>query len=102
MSFLTFMKRLLSFGAAARPPPTEDFQSVILSHVSMQGRTVLAEIGRHTFSQLDEEMRRYGLVEAAQILVNRGMITATRNSVAIDPVNSDWTEVIVAQRAERV
>jgi len=101
MSFLASLQRLLSFGGSARPA-TEEFQRVVLTHLSLQGPTLLAKIGGQSFPQLDEDMRRYGLVEAAQILVNRGAITATRNGVPVDPVNSDWTEVVVAQRAERV
>ena len=73
---------------------------MILTHLSMQGAMLLAEIGRNSFPTLDEEMRRYGLVEAAQILVNRGAITAKQNGVAVDPVNSGWNDVTVALRME--
>jgi hypothetical protein len=96
MSFLASFQRLLSFGGSARPT-TEEFQRVILTHVSMQGPMLLVEIGRRSFPTLEEDMRRYGLVEAAQILVNRNEITAKRNGAAIDPVNCDWAEVTVAR-----
>ncbi|WP_425407191.1 hypothetical protein [Hwanghaeella sp.] len=100
MSLLASLQRLLSFGGSARPT-TEEFQRVILTHVSMQGPVVLAEIGRTSFPSLELEMRRYGLVEAAQILVNRGEITASRNGASVDPVNTDWTDVVVAQKTQK-
>ena len=95
MSVFASFQRFFAFGGASRPA-TEEFQRVILTHVSMQGPTPLAEIGRKSFPMLDEEMRRYGLVEAAQILVNRSEITARRNGVPVDPVNCDWASVTVA------
>ena len=97
MSLLASLQRLLSFGGSARPT-TEEFQGVILTHLSMQGAMMLVDIGRQSFPMLDEDMRRYGLVEAAQILVNRGTVTAKRNGATVDPVSSDWTEVVVALR----
>lgn len=96
MSFWASFQRLLSFGGSARPT-TEEFQRVILMHVAMQGPVLLVEIGRKSFPMLEEDMRRYGLVEAAQILVNRSEITAKRNGAPIDPVNCDWAEVTVAR-----
>jgi len=100
MSVLASFQRLLSFGGSARPT-TEEFQRVILTHVSMQGPVLLVEIGRKSFPMLEDDMRRYGLVEAAQILVNRGEITAKRNGVSVDPVNCDWVDVMVARHSGR-
>lgn len=97
MSLMATLKRLLSFGGSGLPT-TEEFQRVILLHVSMQGPKTLAEIGQHTFPHLQEDLRRYGLVEAAQILVNRNEISAAVNGSPVDPVNNDWTAVTVAHR----
>ncbi|RVU36325.1 hypothetical protein EOI86_14025 [Hwanghaeella grinnelliae] len=96
MSLLASFRRLLSFGGASRPT-TEEFQRVILTHISMQGPLLLVEIGRKSFPTLEEDMRRYGLVEAAQILVNRSEITARRNGAPVDPVTCDWADVTVAK-----
>lgn len=98
MSLMTSFQRLFSFGGTARPT-TEEFQRVILTHVSMKGPMLLAEIGRQSFPQLDDDMRRYGLVEGAQILVNRGAVRASRNGVPVNPVDVDWTEVLLAPQA---
>lgn len=100
MSLLNSFMRHLSFGTAATPV-TEEFQGVIMTHLSMQGAKRLSEIGRQSFPHLKEDLLRYGIVEAAQILVNRGEITAKRNGVSIDPVNCDWNDVIVAPKVGR-
>lgn len=71
---------------------------MILTHLSMQGPTILSEIGRDTFPLLDQDMRRYGITEAAQILVNRGEVAVLRNGHPVDPVSCDWSEVILAPR----
>lgn len=97
MSFWGTIQRLLSFGSSILPL-TEEFQRVIMTHISMQGAKSLADIGRQSFPHLKEDLCRYGLAEAAQILVNRGEIEAKRNGVPVDPVNCDWADVVVAPK----
>ena len=75
--------------------PTEAYQRAILTHISMQGSARLEEIAAHSFPQVDTAMRENGIVEAAQILVNRGEIAARRGGAAVDPVTVGIAELDV-------
>ncbi len=80
-----FIQRVFWAGGAARPA-TESFQRAILTHVSLTGPTPLAEIAERSFPSVQTEVRDHGIVEAAQILVNRGDVIAERSGVRVDPV----------------
>ena len=82
-----FIQRVFWAGAAARPT-TETFQRAILTHVSLTGRAALTEIAERSFPLVQTEVRDHGIVEAAQILVNRGELVAEKNGARVDPVNA--------------
>ena len=79
------LQRMLWFGGA-RHLTTETYQRAILRHLSLHGPADLERIAEYSFPQVDTAVRENGIVEAAQILVNRGEITARRQGAKVDPV----------------
>lgn len=88
------LKRIVGFGQHRN---TEDVQLAILTYLDGHGSGTPEDVIQ-TFYPSDVTARTLAeVLQAAQILVNRREITATRNGVPFDPVNGD--AAIVLRRA---
>jgi len=94
-----FIQRVFWAGGAARPV-TETFQRAILTHVSLTGPVLLTEIAERSFPLVQTEVRDHGIVEAAQILVNRGELVAEKGGVTVDPVTAGLQDLQVRLAAK--
>lgn len=88
------LKRFLGFGQHRL---TEDVQLAILTYLDGHGSGTPEDVIRSLYPDQASTGLLAEVLQAAQILVNRREITATRNGVPVDPVNGDAT--IVLKRA---
>ncbi len=70
-------------------PSTETFQRQILNYLHGNGETDAAMLYARIGIDPDEKGQRYAIDQAAQILVNRGEITARRDGQRVDPINAE-------------
>ena len=80
----SLIHRMFGFG---RRHDTEQIQQTLLMAVSSRGRTTMPEVIQHFFQNWDADMARFNLVQAAQILVNRGELVALIEKRRVDPVS---------------
>lgn len=69
-------------------------RSMLLSYVQTHGHVTPNAFLANTFPQDRTPLLQHLVLQAAQILVNRGELTASKNGKKVDPLNSDLTIIL--------
>lgn len=85
MSFSRFLRRFLSTRGMLT---TESVQDQILSHLNGHGAVNAMHLYTYLNSATQRDMDHRMIDEAAQILVNRRVVRATRSGRPVDPVHA--------------